>query len=88
MGIGSSEALMLWSEDRAVEVDVALAGFLAGYSGNTRLAYQQDLRQFVSWCYDQELGLFAVQRTHIELSPGGSNTAAQPAPPSGDGCRR
>jgi hypothetical protein len=64
---GSSEALVLWSEDRASEVDVALAGFLAGYSGNTRLAYQQDLRQFVSWCYDQELGLFAVRRTHIEL---------------------
>ncbi len=67
MGIGSTEALVLWSEDRAFEVDVALAGFLAGYSGNTRLAYQQDLRQFVSWCYDQELGLFAVRRTHIEL---------------------
>ncbi len=67
MGIGSSEALVLRGEDRAFEIDVALAGFLAGYSGNTRLAYQQDLRQFVSWCYDQELGLFAVRRTHIEL---------------------
>jgi hypothetical protein len=37
MGIGSSAALALPSEDRAFEVQVALAGFLAGYSGNTRV---------------------------------------------------
>ncbi len=29
---------------------LALAGFLAGYSGLTRQAYQLDLRQFASWC--------------------------------------
>jgi hypothetical protein len=31
-----------------VETQLALAGFLAGYSGNTRLAYQQDLRAFLT----------------------------------------
>ncbi len=67
MGIGSSAALALPSEDQAFEVQVALAGFLADYSGNTRLAYQQDLRQFASWCYSQGLGLLAVRRIHIEL---------------------
>ena len=67
MGIGSSAALALPSEDQAFEVQVALAGFLAGYSGNTRLAYQQDLRQFASWCHSQGLGLLAVRRIHIEL---------------------
>ena len=67
MGIGSSAALALPSEDQAFEVQVALAGFLAGYSGNTRLAYQQDLRQFASWCRSQGLGLLAVRRIHIEL---------------------
>jgi integrase/recombinase XerD len=30
---------------------LALAGFLAGYSGLTRDAYELDLRQFVSWCH-------------------------------------
>ncbi len=29
---------------------LALAGFLAGYSGLTREAYELDLRQFASWC--------------------------------------
>jgi hypothetical protein len=29
---------------------VALAGFLAGYSGLTRHAYELDLRQYASWC--------------------------------------
>jgi hypothetical protein len=28
---------------------LALAGFLAGYTGLTREAYALDLRQFVSW---------------------------------------
>ncbi len=67
MGIESAASLALPSEDQAFEVQVALAGFLAGYSGNTRLAYQQDLRQFTSWCHSQGLGLLAVRRIHIEL---------------------
>jgi integrase/recombinase XerD len=29
---------------------LALAGFLAGYSGLTREAYELDLRQYTSWC--------------------------------------
>ena len=29
---------------------LALAGFLAGYSGLTREAYELDLRQCASWC--------------------------------------
>jgi site-specific recombinase XerD len=67
MGIESSAVLALPSEDRTFEVQVALAGFLAGYSGNTRLAYRQDLRQFASWCHNEGLGLLAVRRIHIEL---------------------
>jgi len=30
---------------------LALAGFLAGYSGLTRQAYELDLRQYTSWCH-------------------------------------
>jgi hypothetical protein len=30
---------------------LALSGFLAGYSGLTREAYELDLRQYASWCH-------------------------------------
>ncbi len=36
---------------------LALAGFLAGYNGLTRQAYELDLRQFASWCQQHQLRL-------------------------------
>jgi site-specific recombinase XerD len=45
---------------------LALAGFLAGYSGLTRQAYELDLRQFTSWCQQHQLRLFAARRPDIE----------------------
>jgi site-specific recombinase XerD len=45
---------------------LALAGFLAGYSGLTRQAYELDLRQFTSWCQQRQLALFAARRADIE----------------------
>jgi integrase/recombinase XerD len=45
---------------------VALAGFLAGYTGLTREAYALDLRQFASWCQLRHVQLFAVRRADIE----------------------
>jgi len=45
---------------------LALAGFLAGYSGLTREAYALDLRQFVSWCEEHGLRLFQARRADIE----------------------
>jgi integrase/recombinase XerD len=50
-----------------LEVWVAVGGFLAGYSGHTRLAYRQDLRQFIGWCHGQGLAVLAARRAHIEL---------------------
>ena len=50
-----------------LQVWVALGGFLAGYSGNTRVAYRQDLHRFVSWCNARGLAIFEVRRVHIEL---------------------
>ena len=68
MSIGSSTVAMARrGGEQAFKVRLALAGFLTGYSGNTRLAYRQDLRQFVSWCSTQDLDLLGVRRTHIEL---------------------
>ena len=46
---------------------LALAGFLAGYSGLTRQAYELDLRQFASWCHQHHLALFQVRRADIEF---------------------
>ena len=45
---------------------LALAGFLAGYSGMTRDAYVLDLRQFTAWCTDHGLHLFEARRADIE----------------------
>jgi hypothetical protein len=45
---------------------LALAGFLAGYSGPTREAYALDLRQFAGWCQNHGLRLFGVRRADIE----------------------
>jgi len=46
---------------------VAVAAFLAGYSGGTRVSYTTDLRIFAGWCHDRELHLLNVKRAHLEL---------------------
>jgi integrase/recombinase XerD len=45
---------------------LALAGFLAGYGGLTREAYELDLRQYASWCHQHYLRLFQARRADIE----------------------
>jgi site-specific recombinase XerD len=45
---------------------LALAGFLAGYTGLTREAYALDLRQFASRCAQHHLLLFQARRADIE----------------------
>jgi site-specific recombinase XerD len=67
MNTGSASSLVLRDDPSRSDIQIALGGFLAGYSNNTFLAYQQDLRQFVSWRSNQDLELFIVKRTHIEL---------------------
>jgi integrase/recombinase XerD len=46
--------------------ELALAGFLAGYTGLTREAYALDLRQYASWCQQNHLPLFQARRAGIE----------------------
>jgi len=46
---------------------LALAGFLAGYRGQTREAYALDLRQFTTWCRARSLPLFTVRGADIEV---------------------
>ncbi len=45
---------------------LALAGFLAGYTGLTREAYALDLRQYASWCRRRHVRLFDARRADIE----------------------
>ena len=45
---------------------VALGGYLAGYSGLTREAYALDLRQFAAWCEEHKIHLFEARRADIE----------------------
>jgi hypothetical protein len=45
---------------------LALAGFVAGYSGLTREAYELDLRQYASWCHQHHMRLFEGGRAGIE----------------------
>jgi integrase/recombinase XerD len=45
---------------------LALAGFLAGYTGLTREAYALDLRQYTTWCQQHHLHLFWARRADIE----------------------
>ena len=62
----SSTELVVAEPDFSAAERFALAGFLAGYSGQTREAYALDLRQFAAWCEAQQLRLFAVRRADIE----------------------
>src|SRR5499433_4489054 len=45
---------------------LALAGFLVGYTGLTREAYALDLCQYASWCQQHHLRLFQARRADIE----------------------
>jgi site-specific recombinase XerD len=45
---------------------LALAGFLGGYTGLTREAYGLDLRQYASWCQQHHVRLFQARRADIE----------------------
>ncbi len=50
-----------------VSESLAVAAFLAGYSGGTRVSYTTDLRIFAEWCHDRDLNLLTVKRPHLEL---------------------
>ena len=49
------------------EARLAVAGFLARYSGPTRISYAADLRYWFAWCDQVGLPAFEAQRPHLEL---------------------
>ena len=73
--MNSSTDLVVRRDHFDYEMLMVVAGFLAGYTANTLMAYQQDLRVFVSWCQTPELPLLEVRRAHIELFARSQETA-------------
>jgi integrase/recombinase XerD len=65
----SSTSAVLVRYDDPVELAErsAVAGFLAGYTGNTLLSYTTDLRLFATWCANNGVRLLGVKRAHLEL---------------------
>src|SRR3954453_19225820 len=62
----NTQTIALRPELFSTQEELALAGFLAGYSGLTRAAYMLDLRQYVAWCAERHLALFGARRADIE----------------------
>jgi site-specific recombinase XerD len=49
------------------QLNRAVAGFLAGYSGQTMTAYRIDLTKFIEWLDSKSVAAFDAERAHIEL---------------------
>jgi integrase/recombinase XerD len=64
--LSTSTAVATRDELFSTNEQLALAGFLAGYSGLTRDAYTLDLRQYVAWCTEHHLAVFGARRADIE----------------------
>ncbi len=64
--VSTSTALATRDELFSTNEQLALAGFLAGYSGLTRDAYTLDLRQYVAWCTEHRVAVFGARRADIE----------------------
>ena len=65
---------------------LAVAGFLAGYTGLTRQAYALDLRQYANWCQQHHLHLFQAAALTSSASPGTWRPVAAPGPPLPTAC--
>jgi hypothetical protein len=64
--VSTSTAISVTEPVFSTQEQLALAGFLAGYTGLTREAYAMDLRQFTAWCQLRHLRLFQARRADIE----------------------
>jgi site-specific recombinase XerD len=64
--LSTSTALATRDELFSADEQLALTGFLAGYSGLTRDAYSLDLRQYVAWCTEHRVAVFGARRADIE----------------------
>jgi hypothetical protein len=63
---GGASAVQVRRKLFTADGQITLLGFLAGYSGLTREAYELDLRQYVQWCFENQVSLFEARRADIE----------------------
>jgi site-specific recombinase XerD len=67
--MATTTAVLMRIEDRRELIErAAIAGGMAGYSGNTVTSYTTDLRLFTAWCVEHGVRLLEVKRPHLELS--------------------
>ncbi len=64
--IPTATTVMRPEEPFTSEEELALRGFLAGYSGLTLDAYSLDLRQYATWCTEHQIQIFGARRADIE----------------------
>lgn len=64
--VSTTTTLAVRQQRFSTDEELALTGFLGGYRGLTREAYQLDLRQYVQWCTEHHLTLFGARRADIE----------------------
>lgn len=57
----------LGSGNAMSEEELAVAGFLARYNGNTRLRYEFGLRVLFAWCYQYKIPVLGIKRSMLEL---------------------
>ena len=67
MSVSTAVEVVIAEESVERREMLAVAGFLAGYRGSTRVSYATDLRLFAAWCHEAKLNLFIVRRAHLEL---------------------
>jgi integrase/recombinase XerD len=63
----STAVLVRYDEPDDIAERMAVVGFLAGYTGSTRVSYTTDLRLFAEWCASNGVRLLDVKRAHLEL---------------------
>ena len=65
--VTSTAVLVRYQDPHDLAERTAVTGFLAGYTGSTRVSYTTDLRLFAEWCAGNGVRLLTVKRAHVEL---------------------
>jgi len=67
--MAATSTLVRYEDRLDVRVRSAVAGFLAGYSGNSRVSYMTDLRLFAGWRTDKRLRLLEGSTIKVNTLP-------------------
>ena len=73
--------LIAFDHARPSEAWVAAAGFLARYSGTTRVSYASDLKCFFGFCSAHDLDLLRSTGCRSSCGPGPWRRQDEPGPP-------